>query len=170
MPPARIIDVGAGSSTLVDELLDRGFGDISLVDVSGAALAATRARLGEPSGVEYLVGDALSLDTEPVDLWHDRAAFHFLVDSGDKSRYAAVMARHVRPGGYAVLATFAADGPEQCSGLPVSRYSPEALERLFTPEFRLVAARRDIHTTPSGAEQPFTWVLLRRAGEPERTG
>lgn len=157
----RIADVGAGASRLVDDLVARGYSSVVLVDLSAAALELTRQRLsGSGPGVEYVVGDIFAADIGQVDLWHDRALFHFLTDPNDRARYVDAMFRHVRPGGYAVISTFAEDGPESCSGLPTQRYPVEELAACFAPRFSLIAARREIHTKPAGGEQPFNYALL----------
>jgi len=162
----RVVDVGAGAATLVDHLLGLGHSDVVLIDISTVALDVTRQRLGERTGVRYVAGNLLDLDIGQVDMWHDRAVFHFLADTEERDRYRAVMARHVRPGGHAIIATFASDGPEQCSGLAVTRHSPLEMADFFDPEFSLVDSRREIHVAPWGGEQPFSFALLRRAASP----
>ncbi len=162
----RVVDVGAGAATLVDHLLEIGHTDVVLVDISATGLAATKQRLGEHPAVRYVVGDLFDLDIGPVDMWHDRAVFHFLGAPADRRRYRAVMAHHVRPGGHSIVATFAPDGPEQCSGLPVARHSAAEMAAAFSPEFALAASRRVVHVTPWGGEQPFSFALLRRQSAP----
>ena len=159
-----IVDVGAGASFLADELVRLGHTSVVLADISSGGLSLARQRLGD--SVAYVVGDVADLDVGPVALWHDRAVFHFLTDPDERDRYRAAMERHVRARGHAVIATFAADGPESCSGLPTQRYSPEALAAAFSPAFELVESGREIHHTPSGSAQPFTYVLLRRDSQP----
>lgn len=162
---APVIDVGGGRSTLVDDLLDRGFADITVLDLSEAALAQSRARLGDQAAsVHWLPGDItdVELPEATYGLWHDRAVFHFLVERDAQQRYVDRATRAVREGGYMVLATFAADGPERCSGLPVARYDADALAARFAPQFERVDAGRDVHRTPFDTEQPFTYLLLRR--------
>ncbi|MBA8884246.1 class I SAM-dependent methyltransferase [Dokdonella fugitiva] len=164
---APVIDVGGGRSTFVDDLLARGLREVSVLDVAGEALAQARARLGASAAqVHWIAGDATTVELPAAHFaaWHDRAAFHFLVDADARRRYATTLACTVRPGGHAIIATFAPDGPERCSGLPVRRYDAAALAADFTPAFSLVAAERDLHRTPAGGEQAFTYVLLRRAG------
>ena len=159
----RIADVGAGASTLADDLVTRGYTSVVLVDISAAALELTSQRLaGSGAGVEYVVGDIFAADVGLVDLWHDRALFHFLTDPNDRARYVDAMFRHVRPGGYAVVATFAEDGPESCSGLPTLRYPVEELAACFAPRFSLVTSRREVHTKPAGGDQPFNYALMQR--------
>ena len=167
-PGASVVDVGAGASTLVDLLLRDGWEDVTLVDVSEAALAKVGERLGAgpdgvPDGVTFVTADVRSWEPgRSFDAWHDRASFHFLVDPVDRDRYVATAGRAVAPGGVVVLATFAADGPTRCSGLPTSRYGTADLVAVFAPAFELLHAEREEHTTPSGAVQPFSWVVLRR--------
>lgn len=163
---APIIDVGGGRATLVDDLLARGFSDITVLDIAEPALAASRSRLGDAAQrVTWLAADIATakLPAAHYGLWHDRAVFHFLADAQARERYVAQAVRAVRPGGFAIVATFAADGPERCSGLPVRRYDAAALASEFAPAFELAGAARDEHTTPWGARQPFTYAVLRRS-------
>ncbi|QPZ93384.1 class I SAM-dependent methyltransferase [Thioclava electrotropha] len=163
-PDTRVIDVGAGTSRVVDGLIARGLRDISVLDLSQAALDAQRARLG-PRGadVEWIVADITRWSPQRVyDLWHDRAVFHFLVDPSDRAAYVTRLSRALRIGGHAIIVTFAPDGPETCSGLPVRRYSPEALGGVLGPDFELVAKRFQKHTTPSGNLQSFQFSLFRK--------
>jgi SAM-dependent methyltransferase len=164
---APIVDIGGGRSTFVDDLLERGHRDVSVLDIAAEALAQARARLGAAGDrVHWIAADVtvVELPATRYALWHDRAVFHFLVDAEARARYAATLARAVRPGGHAIVATFAPDGPAQCSGLPVCRYGAAALAAGFAPAFSLVASERDLHRTPAGGEQAFTYVLLRRVG------
>jgi SAM-dependent methyltransferase len=166
---ARLVDVGGGASTLVDDLLERGFTDVTVLDLSQAALARSRARLGErAASVRWVEGDATAAHFEPasVDLWHDRAVLHFLTDASARDAYLAHLRRAVRPGGFVVLATFAPEGPEKCSGLPVVRYAPEALAALLGPEFELLDSASDEHHTPWGSTQAFSYVRCRRRLSP----
>ena len=162
---SRIIDIGAGASTLVDDLLDAGLREITLLDISAAALDATRQRLGDRAAtVHWLVADAAHMDLPAAgfDLWHDRAALHFLVDAGAAARYAASAAHAIADGGYAIIGCFAADGPERCSGLPVVRREPQDLVTLFGPAFTLIDSQHETHLTPWGSQQSFAYALLRR--------
>lgn len=161
---AVVIDLGAGTSVLVDHLVESGYTDVTVLDVSGRALDEVRQRLGAKSdAVTYLRRDVLSWEPDRhYDVWHDRAVFHFLTDPEDRDRYVEVATGAVRPGGWVVIATFADDGPTQCSGLPVARYSPERLAGVFSAQFSLVEEDREEHVTPAGVVQPFTWVLMRR--------
>jgi SAM-dependent methyltransferase len=162
-PRAPVIDVGGGASTLVDELLRRGFGDVSVLDVSGAALDTARRRLGEAAArVHWLQEDLRRWSpARRYGLWHDRAVFHFLVERADQDRYRRLLASAVQPAGAAVIAAFGPSGPSQCSGLPVVRYGIEELAAAAGDGFELVSARHEDHTTPAGAVQPFVWVALR---------
>jgi SAM-dependent methyltransferase len=163
-PGGGIVDVGAGTSMLVDFLIDAGYPDVTVLDVSAAALDVVRARLGPRAcQVSFVVADIRSWKPgRTFGAWHDRAVFHFLVDSDDRRRYVNLAASAVAPGGVAVLATFADDGPTACSGLPTARYDADRLARLFSPSFALVDQDREEHVTPWGTVQPFTWVVLRR--------
>ena len=161
---AAIIDVGTGRSTLVDDLLARGFRDLTALDISPAALTQSRRRMGLASDlVRWISGDVLATSLPPsrFDLWHDRAVFHFLVNEAEQARYAELAARSVRENGYLVVGTFAPDGPDRCSNLPVCRYDAASLAARF-PDFTPVADAREEHRTPGGLTQPFTYVLLRR--------
>lgn len=162
---APIIDIGAGRSTLVDDLLARGFTDLTVLDVSDAAIADARKRLGENAhAVCWIAADVLegSLPGAHYGLWHDRAVFHFLTEAADQGQYATLAARSIRPGGTLVLATFAPDGPEKCSGLPVCRYDADALAAHFANDFTRVADSRETHLTPFATEQAYTYLVMRR--------
>jgi hypothetical protein len=145
---------------LVDRLLDRRFFDVSMLDVSGAALAHAKKRLAERVElVHWLHEDVLTWRPgRRYGIWHDRAVFHFLVEENQRRAYLAALRAALTPEARVVIGTFAADGPEQCSGLPVQRYGPEELAAVFGAEFDVVEHRRDAHRTPNGSEQPFTWV------------
>ena len=162
---SRLIDVGGGASTLVDDLLERGLCDVSVLDVSDEALSLARRRLGERGKlVRWYVGDVLELALPPegFDFWHDRAVLHFLSDPEDAARYVQIAARTLTAGGHAVIAGFAPEGPERCSGLQVARRSAEDIAALFAPAFTLVQQRTERHRTPSGLEQSFVYALLQR--------
>lgn len=161
---ARIIDVGGGSSFLAGALLREGFGSISVLDVSPTALAHARDRLGgDARHVTWLETDVLTttFSRGAFDVWHDRAVWHFLTDAKDRAQYAAQIRTALRAGGAAVLATFAEDGPDKCSDLPVMRYTPEALGRELGALFELLETAREEHVTPSGARQSFVYCLFR---------
>jgi SAM-dependent methyltransferase len=162
---APIIDVGAGASVLVDNLLDTGYRDLSVLDLAEAGLAISRDRLGADSAkVKWLRADVLEarLDEGAYAVWHDRAVFHFLANAADRGAYVKQVRRAVRPGGHVLVATFAEDGPEHCSGLPVVRYSAEGLHSEFGTDFLLVRSEHEDHRTPGGGEQSFLYCLCRR--------
>jgi trans-aconitate methyltransferase len=162
-PDEAVVDVGGGSSTLVDRLLDRGFADIAVLDVAPAALDRARARLGPRAGeVAWIAEDVLSWrPARHYDVWHDRLLLHFLVDEPARRRYAETLRRVVAPGGSVVIATFAPDGPATCSGLPVRRHDAASIVALLAPGTELVAERREEHVTPAGRVQPLTWIAAR---------
>lgn len=165
-----LLDVGGGRSTLVDDLVGLGYRDLAVLDVSGDALEQSRARLAASgnadasAAVRWIESDILGAELPRAHyaLWHDRAVFHFLVDDSEQSAYVALATRSIRPGGVAVIATFAPDGPEHCSGLPVQRYDAEALASRFGAAFDPLDSARELHTTPSGLAQAFSYVALRR--------
>ena len=163
---SRIIDVGGGDSTLVDTLVDWQLGRVTVLDISGAALERARARLGERArDVTWIEADVIETELPALsfDVWHDRAVFHFLAGDVDERRRYVERARDALVhGGHAIVATFAADGPTRCSGLDVARYGPDALAEAFGRGFELVTSRTDTHRTPSGVEQRFAYVCLRR--------
>jgi SAM-dependent methyltransferase len=164
-PSRSVVDVGAGASRLVDELVGRGFGDVTVLDVSAAALDQARARLGDAAtGVRWVVHDVLSwAPARTFEVWHDRAVFHFLTEADEIQRYLGVLNRAVSPDGLVLVATFAPDGPTHCSGLPVSRYGPEDLSAVFgVGVFEPLGSWREEHVTPADALQPFTWVAMRK--------
>ena len=158
-----LLDVGGGASVLARDLLDRGFGDVTVLDISPAALGYARERLGPRAGaVHWLTQDLLSWrPARTWRVWHDRAVFHFLTAPADRDRYRRALADATRPGALAVLGCFAPDGPESCSGLPVARYSAVGLAAAFDG-WTLISADREEHRTPDGVVQPFTWAALRR--------
>ena len=161
---SAIIDIGGGASRLVDRLLEQGFEDLTVLDLSGAALKAAKARLGASADrVHWLVEDATIW--EPVkryDIWHDRAAFHFLTDTNDRAAYIDRLGRGLKIGGHAIIATFAPDGPEKCSGLPVARYDGASLARTLGAAFKLLHSQRHEHATPWDSRQIFQFSVFRR--------
>lgn len=163
--PGSVLDVGAGASTLVDSLLAQGRTDVTVLDVSAEALEVTRERLGERGGsVSFVAADVLQWEPgRTFDCWHDRAVFHFLTTPEQQGSYVRTASRTIAPGGGLVLGTFALDGPEQCSGLPTARYDAAGLAAVFGADFVLEHTETEVHRTPWGSEQSFTWVLLRRA-------
>ncbi len=164
-PDPTIVDIGGGDSTFVDAVVLARLGRVTVLDISGAALARARKRLGtradEVTWVEADVTDA-ALPARAFDVWHDRAVFHFLTQAADRVRYVAAAAAALRPGGTLLIATFAPDGPSRCSGLEVERYDAEGLAREFGEAFVLLRGLADVHRTPSGAEQRFTVAAFRR--------
>ena len=163
----RVIDVGGGASTFVDDLLDRGYSNVTVLDLSEAALEAARARLGQrDSRVEWICGDVteLPLPENAYDFWHDRAVFHFLRDPQARSRYVGAVRRSLKPGGHIVVATFGPHGPEKCSGLEVMRFNPEELHAEFGPAFSKITSTIEMHTTPWGTEQEFVYCYCRLPG------
>jgi hypothetical protein len=158
-----VVDIGAGASRLVDALLGRGFSDVTVLDVSDVGLAKARRRLGERAEqVRWVVADLLSWrPVQRYQVWHDRAVFHFLTDPADQARYREVFDAALEPGAEVVIGTFAADGPDRCSGLPTCRYSPEQLSAVLGASIEPVCSRRELHRTPSDAVQPFTWLAAR---------
>ena len=159
---AAILDVGGGASTLVDSLVSLGYTNVTVMDIAANALANARARLGAEAGrVHWIAGDVLTLDLpdHSVDVWHDRAVFHFLTSIDDRRRYVSQVRRVLQPNGHVIVATFAEDGPTRCSGLPVIRYDAEHLHAEFGEGFQLLTTIREEHTTPTGARQLFRYCL-----------
>jgi 2-polyprenyl-3-methyl-5-hydroxy-6-metoxy-1,4-benzoquinol methylase len=163
-PGASIIDIGGGASRLVDTLLDEGFEAVTVLDLSEKALATSKARLGARGAkVQWVAADVTTWEpSQTYDVWHDRAAFHFLTDPKDRAAYAARVLRAVRPGGHVIIGTFALDGPERCSGLPVVRYDAASLGKILGPSFKLIESRNHGHQTPMGAIQRFQFSRFRR--------
>jgi len=159
---AGVIDVGGGASLLVDKLLARGYTDLSVLDLSSTALEIARHRVGDSAPVRWLREDITTWQpARQYALWHDRAVFHFLIDAASRARYLEVMRQAVGPEGAVIMATFATDGPERCSGLPVARYGAGELEELLDG-FAMVATGREEHITPGGVVQPLTWIAATR--------
>jgi len=161
-----IIDVGGGASTLVDDLLGDGFKNISVLDLSASALDVVRKRLGiDGHRVTWIVGDIcdVNLPEEAYDIWHDRAVFHFLIEPAHRAAYVRQVMKAVKPGGHVIVSTFAPDGPEQCSGLPVARYGPGQLHGEFGPSFELLEHVSEEHKTPWGSLQHFVYCHFLKA-------
>jgi SAM-dependent methyltransferase len=161
---AAIIDVGGGVSNVVDRLLERGYTNVTVLDIAEAALRHTKERLGpeEAAKVTWLVGDALDTDLGTRDLWHDRAMFHFLVEDEHRQRYVKRLESTVRRGGHAIVTTFADDGPRRCSGLDTMGYNGEELHAELGEGFELLESHRHTHVTPAGKEQRFIVGVFRR--------
>lgn len=165
-PEAPIIDIGGGVSTLVDDLLDAGHEMIALLDISEKALEQVKARLGSQAQlVMWLGGDvtSVSLPKHRFDLWHDRAVFHFLMLPAEQERYRQQLLRAVKPGGHAIISTFAPEAPAKCSGLPVMRYDHAALQQTLGEPFQLERYSRELHVTPGGVEQMYQFCQFRLA-------
>ena len=164
-PESSLIDVGGGASALVDALLDRGWSDLTVIDIAAPALEASQARLGSRAKeVDWQVADIRRWRPERTfDIWHDRAVFHFLTGADDRHAYLQALRAATRPGSNVVIATFALDGPEQCSGLPVRRYDGETLAAELGAAFSPVEAWPQAHVTPRGAIQNFQWAVFRRS-------
>lgn len=164
---ASIIDVGGGASTLVDDLLANGYQQLTVLDLSAAALAAARERLGPRAAkARWMEANILQAELPPqgYDVWHDRAVFHFLTSEADRQAYVSQVLRAVKPGGLVIVATFAEDGPSQCSGLPVMRYSASELHAEFGQPFQLLGHEQEAHHTPGGSEQKFVYCFCRKVG------
>jgi SAM-dependent methyltransferase len=164
-PDDPIVDVGGGASTLVDDLLAAGYRAVTVLDLSATALKVARERLGpRAASVTWLEADVTraALPERFFRVWHDRAVFHFLTDAGDRARYVDAVRRAVRPGGHVIVATFALDGPFQCSGLDVVRYDPASLHAQFGGDFDLAGSTEEIHHTPFGKEQKFVYCFCRK--------
>jgi 2-polyprenyl-3-methyl-5-hydroxy-6-metoxy-1,4-benzoquinol methylase len=163
---AEIIDVGAGASTLVDYLLEDSFQNITVLDISGEALEISKMRLGKQAElVNWLVADItkVKLPHFQFDVWHDRAVFHFLTNPQDRESYVNIVNHAVKLGGHVIVATFADDGPEKCSGLQVARYNSESLHDEFGNNFDLIDSTNEIHQTPFGTEQKFVYCYCRKS-------
>jgi SAM-dependent methyltransferase len=161
---SRIIDVGGGEATLVDDLLDRGYRNLSVLDVSATALDVAKARVGKRAGaVDWLRGDVTTFPfaRHQYEVWHDRAVFHFLTDPKDRAAYVWQVTHAVKPGGHVIVATFGPEGPTKCSGLDVVRYDPDALHGEFGAKFLLLRHLTEIHQTPAGAAQQFTYCYCK---------
>jgi ubiquinone/menaquinone biosynthesis C-methylase UbiE len=164
-PGVQIIDVGGGASTLVDGLLAVGHKNITVLDLSGAALKTSSTRLGTKAAiVKWLEANILeaNLPAQTYDVWHDRAVFHFLTSEQDRQAYVDTVLRAVKPGGLVIVATFAEDGPEKCSGLPVMRYDSQQLHGEFGEPFELLGSKQESHNTPKGDEQKFVYCFCKK--------
>lgn len=162
---APVIDVGGGASTLVDDLLDAGYDDITVLDISGKALASSRSRLaGRANLVVWLQGDitTVTLPHRHFRLWHDRAMFHFLTTPGQREAYRTILCKALMPGGDLILGVFSPEAPPTCSGLPVQRYTPEELQGFLGGEFVLKRSLRELHRTPGGVEQMYLYCHFHR--------
>lgn len=161
---ASIIDVGGGESTLIDDLVSRGYQDLTVLDISSTAIEATKKRLGPAAEqVRWILGDITQVPFPPrsFDVWHDRAVFHFLIDPAQRQAYVRSALNAVRPAGYVIVSTFGPEGPTKCSGLEVIRYDAETLHREFGRRFRIEEISKELHRTPLGAAQQFVCCCCR---------
>jgi len=163
-PASAIVDIGGGASRLVDALLEKGYRDVTVLDLSASAASISKARLGHAgAAANWIVADVTQWEPQrQYDLWHDRAAFHFLTETSDQAAYIERLNKALRLGGHAIIGTFALDGPERCSGLPVVRYDAVQLSTTLGPSFALVDARHEDHKTPWNAVQRFQFSVFRR--------
>ena len=162
---AAIIDIGGGNSNLVDDLLEHGFVDISVLDISANAINGSKERLGlKATEVDWIVADITSVELpkDHFDVWHDRAVFHFLTDVEDRHKYVELVMRSLKRGGHIIVASFSLEGPNKCSGLDVMRYSPETMRGEFGNAFRLVESIGETHNTPFGTTQDFVYCYCRK--------
>ena len=162
---AAILDVGGGASTLVDDLMGRGYSDVSVLDISAAALEVSKRRLGTAATrVNWLAADLLNtpMPVQRYELWHDRAVFHFLVAQEQREVYVRQLVHALKPAGYAVIATFGPEGPQKCSGLDTARYDVDGLRRALGPVVTLIDSSLELHPTPFGTQQQFLYALFRR--------
>jgi SAM-dependent methyltransferase len=163
-PESPLIDIGGGASHIVDALLRKGWNSLAVLDVSRTAIETAQARLGgDAAKIDWIVADVTGwIPERSYQVWHDRATLHFLTQAAEREAYIERLHLALVPGGHAIIATFAPDGPERCSGLPVHRYDPQMLADTIGKGFELVSSRRHVHTTPSGSPQAFQFSLLRR--------
>lgn len=161
---AGIIDIGGGASALAGCLLDRGYTDLAVADISAAAMKHAQSALGpRADAIDWIVADVRDHDfARQYDIWHDRAVFHFMVEPEHRAQYLATLGQGLRPGGHVILATFGPQGPQQCSNLPVARYDESGLEAALGDEFDLRSSHLDVHETPGGAGQQFIYAWFRR--------
>lgn len=161
---ASIIDVGAGESTLADDLLARGYRNLTLLDISPTALAVTRERLESAAGqIDWRIADVtqVSLPARSYDVWHDRAVFHFLTEPEQRAAYVRNVMHAVKPGGHVIVSTFGPEGPVKCSGLEVARYDAPSLHAQFGRRFQLIESSTELHRTPFGTTQQFLYCYCR---------
>jgi len=164
MPDQSLIDIGGGSSSLAAELLRAGWRDLTVLDISDAALSQARRALGAAqSSIDWVCANITTWCPERTyDIWHDRAVFHFLTDQTERAAYKSALSKGLAEGGLMLIGTFAKDGPETCSGLPVRQYDPDDLAKEFGNSLRVIDSWRETHLTPSGAQQAFTWCAFRK--------
>jgi len=161
---AAIIDVGGGASLLIDNLITQGYTNLSVLDISGESLKCAKERIGSSGqNVQWIESNITDFNPQQkFQFWHDRAVFHFLTNPDERARYLEVMNRSLASGAHAMIATFAPDGPEKCSGLPVQRYSHESLQQILGPACKMVLQEQETHLTPAGGQQKFIYALFRK--------
>jgi SAM-dependent methyltransferase len=166
---SAVIDIGGGAAHLADALLERGFRDLTVLDLSASALETSRTRIGASAErIQWIAADITAWQpTCTYDVWHDRATFHFLIDEPDRTAYLLRLSQALKRGGYAIIATFALDGPERCSGLPIVRYDADSLARALGAAFQLVSTQRHEHTTPWNTRQAFQFSVFRHQPRPK---
>jgi ubiquinone/menaquinone biosynthesis C-methylase UbiE len=161
---SSIIDVGGGESTLADDLVKRGYQNVTVLDISETAINVSKRRMGEAADhVHWLVADVLAMELKPIafDVWHDRAVFHFLTTTEQRLAYVRNVARSLKRGGHVIVSTFGPEGPRKCSGLEVMRYDADSLHDQFGARFRLIESSQELHETPQGATQQFLYCYCR---------
>ncbi len=163
---SNIIDIGGGDSMLVDNLLELGFRDLSVLDISSYAIKKSKKRLGlKGSTVNFIVSDIIEFETNnQFEIWHDRAVFHFLTEQDQIERYKLLVKNFIKPGGHLIIGTFSENGPDKCSGIAISKYSIQELAELFSGDFSLENSFQELHSTPFNTEQEFSFVVLKRLG------
>ena len=161
---ANVIDIGGGDSRLADNLFELGFKNIFVLDISAESLQKAKTRLGEKGkSVIYIEADILEFDTESrFDIWHDRAAFHFLTKEEDIVRYVGIAGKFIKPNGYLIISTFSMNGPQKCSGLEITQYSEDSIKKTFQKDFSHIRSFEEIHTTPFNTKQNFLYNLFKR--------
>lgn len=162
---ASIIDIGSGMSVLIGQLIDAGYKNLMVLDISSVAISKAKETLGQRGAkIKWLASDVLEMEfeTNSFDLWHDRAVFHFLIQQQQRKIYVEKLTAALKPGAHAVLSTFSLSGPEKCSGLEVCRYSPETLQSELGSDFELVKSASEEHSTPAGKSQNFVYCLFRK--------
>ena len=160
---SKIIDIGGGDSFLVDHLVELGFQDITVLDISEAAIERAKYRLGvKAKNVTWIVEDVINFQpAEKYDFWHDRAVFHFLTNEEDRKKYVRQVMRSVKHGGHVIISTFGLEGPDTCSGLDVIKYDADSLHTEFGKTFQLIESSTEIHNTPFGTTQQFLYCYCR---------
>jgi len=164
---ATIIDVGGGAATLVDDLLEKGFSNVSVLDISASALEVSKKRLGsKASQAHWIEGDitTVKLPKNHYDLWHDRAAFHFLVKGSDRDQYIQMLSKAITPNAHVIISTFGPRGPMKCSGLDIVRYGAREIKKVLGSDFQLVESIKEIHKTPFNTEQEFMYFWFKKGG------